>query len=155
MAHLVNFMGTDTLSAIRYARAYYDEPMAGYSIPASEHSTITAWGQEGEVDAYRNMLRQFGGPGKIFACVADSYDIYHAVENLFGSVLKEEIVASQGIVVVRPDSGNPVEMAIATAKMLKAKFGVVQNSKGFDVLNNTRIIYGDGTNERTIRGVLM
>ena len=115
MAHLVNFMGTDTLSAIRYARAYYDEPMAGYSIPASEHSTITAWGQEGEVDAYRNMLRQFGGPGKIFACVADSYDIYHAVENLFGSVLKEEIVASQGIVVVRPDSGNPVEMARAFA----------------------------------------
>jgi nicotinamide phosphoribosyltransferase len=155
MAHLVNFMGTDTLSAIRYARAYYDEPMAGFSIPASEHSTITAWGREGEVDAYRNMLQQFGGPGKIFACVADSYDIYNAVENLFGGVLKEEIIASQGVVVVRPDSGNPVEMVIATAKMLKAKFGVVQNSKGFDVLNNTRIIYGDGINERSIRGILM
>ncbi len=155
MAHLVNFMGTDTLSAIRYARAYYDEPMAGYSIPASEHSTITAWGKEGEVDAYRNMLRQFGGPGKIFACVADSYDIYHAVERLFGGALREDIIASQGIVVVRPDSGNPVEMSIATAKMLKAKFSAVRNSKGFDVLNNTRIIYGDGINERSIRGILM
>ncbi|CDQ10453.1 Putative nicotinate phosphoribosyltransferase (modular protein) [Acidithiobacillus ferrivorans] len=155
MAHLINFMGTDTLSAIRYARAYYDEPMAGYSIPASEHSTITSWGREGEADAYRNMLRQFGGPGKIFACVVDSYDIFNAVENLFGGILKDEIIASQGIVVVRPDSGNPVEMALATAKMLKAKFGAVQNSMGFDVLNNTRIIYGDGINEGSIRGILM
>jgi nicotinamide phosphoribosyltransferase len=155
MAHLVNFMGTDTLSAIRYARTYYEEPMAGYAIPASEHSTITSWGREHEVDAYRNMLRQFGGPGKIFACVVDSYDIFNAVENLFGGILKDEIIASQGIVVVRPDSGNPVEMALATAKMLKAKFGAVQNSMGFDVLNNTRIIYGDGINERSIRGILM
>ena len=155
MAHLVNFRGTDTLSAIRYARAYYDEPMAGYSIPASEHSTITSWGREHEVEAYRNMLRQFGGPGKIFACVADSYDIYHAVERLFGGALKEEVIASQGLIVVRPDSGNPVEMAIATAKMLKAKFGAVRNGKGFDVLNHTRIIYGDGINERSIRGILI
>ena len=155
MAHLVNFMGTDTLSAIRYARAYYDEPMAGYSIPASEHSTITAWGKEGEVDAYRNMLRQFGGPGKIFACVADSYDIFNAVENLFGGILKEEIIASQGMVIVRPDSGNPVEMARATAKMLQKSFGSVQNRKGFAVLNHTRIIYGDGINETSIRGILM
>ena len=155
MAHLVNFMGTYTLSAIRYARAYYDEPMAGYSIPASEHSTITAWGKEGEVDAYRNMLRQFGGPGKIFACVADSYDIFNAVENLFGGILKEEIIASQGMVIVRPDSGNPVEMARATAKMLQKSFGSVQNRKGFAVLNHTRIIYGDGINETSIRGILM
>ena len=77
------------------------------------------------------------------------------MENLFGGVLKKEIIASQGIVVVRPDSGNPVEMVIATAKMLKAKSGAVWNSKGFDVLNNTRIIYGDGINERSIRGILM
>ena len=155
MAHLVSFMGTDTLSAIRYARAYYDEPMAGFSIPASEHSTITSWGREHEADAYRNMLRQYGGPGKVFACVADSYDIYNAVENLFGGVLKDEIIASQGMVVIRPDSGNPVEMALDTVKMLQQRFGSTRNRKGFEVLNNTRVIYGDGINEGSIRGILM
>src|SRR5581483_294412 len=75
-AHLVNFHGTDTLSGILTARAYYHEPMAGYSIPAAEHSTITSWGREREVDAYRNMLDQFAQPGRIVAVVSDSYDIY-------------------------------------------------------------------------------
>ena len=47
-----------------------------YSIPASEHSTITSWGREGELDAFRNMLKQF--PQGLVACVSDSYDIYTA-----------------------------------------------------------------------------
>jgi nicotinamide phosphoribosyltransferase len=57
-AHLVSFQGTDTVAAVVYAKEYYDCPMAGYSIPAAEHSTITTWGREGEVDAFRNMLNQ-------------------------------------------------------------------------------------------------
>src|SRR5581483_524032 len=51
-AHLVNFMGTDTVSGVLTAKAYYHEPMAGFSIPAAEHSTITSWGKEHELDAY-------------------------------------------------------------------------------------------------------
>jgi nicotinamide phosphoribosyltransferase len=69
MAHLVNFLGSDTLSGVRYARRYYDEPMAAYSIPAAEHSTITSWGRDREVDAYRNLLRQLAGRvGYLPAC---------------------------------------------------------------------------------------
>ena len=49
--------------------------MAGFSIPAAEHSSITAWGRDGEIDAYRNMLTQFGGRGKLVAVVSDSYDV--------------------------------------------------------------------------------
>ena len=45
-AHLVNFLGTDNISGLLAARAYYREPMAGFSIPAAEHSTITSWGRE-------------------------------------------------------------------------------------------------------------
>ena len=67
MAHLVNFMGSDTVNAIFAARRYYQEPMAGFSIPAAEHSTITSWGRDGEKDAYANMLKQFGGEGKLVA----------------------------------------------------------------------------------------
>ena len=61
-AHLLNFQGTDTMAALLLARRCYGEPMAGLSIPASEHSTITAWGKSGEADAYRNMIQRFGGP---------------------------------------------------------------------------------------------
>ncbi|MGZ8219825.1 nicotinamide phosphoribosyltransferase domain-containing protein, partial [Methylomagnum sp.] len=80
-AHLVNFRGTDTASGVLAARRYYGEPMAGHSIPAAEHSTITAWGRDGETDAYRNMLRQFAQPGRLVAVVSDSYDVFNAVEN--------------------------------------------------------------------------
>ena len=64
-AHLVSFMGSDTVLGVLAANAYYNAPMAAFSVPAAEHSTITAWGRDGEGDAYRNMLRQFGKPGAI------------------------------------------------------------------------------------------
>lgn len=155
MAHLVNFRGTDTVSALRYARAYYQEPMAGFSIPASEHSTTTSYGRKGERGFFKKMIQEFSGPGKLFACVVDSYDIYNAVDQFIGQDLKEELIQSGGTMVVRPDSGNPVEMALATAKMLKARFGVTPNGKGYGVLNHVRIIYGDGVNPTSIRGILM
>ena len=58
-AHLVNFMGTDTVAALMTARRYYGCEMAGFSIPAAEHSTVTTWTKEGEKEAFRNMLTQF------------------------------------------------------------------------------------------------
>lgn len=155
LAHLVNFRGTDTVPALRVGRHYYGADMAGFSIAASEHSTITSWGRENELQAYRNMIRQFAKPGKLFACVADSYDLYNAVSHLFGEVLREDLVSSEALLVVRPDSGNPVEVSLATAKMLRDKFGATRNKLGYDVLNNVRIIYGDGINATTIRGILM
>jgi nicotinamide phosphoribosyltransferase len=154
MAHLVNFMGSDTISASRYARRYYDEQMAAFSIPASEHSTITSWGRGKELAAYRNMLSQFGGPGKLFACVSDSYDLYAAIENLWGKELRQDLIDSGATVVIRPDSGNPVEVALRTAILLDNAFGHMVNGKGFRVLNNVRVIYGDGINRRSIRDIL-
>ena len=90
MAHLVNFMGGDTVVALLAARKYYGADMAGFSIPAAEHSTITAWGREGEADAYANMLQQFGQAGKLLAVVSDSYDIYHAVSEIWGKQLRAQ-----------------------------------------------------------------
>ena len=85
-AHLVNFMGSDTISGVLYAREYYNAGIAGFSIPAAEHSTITSWGRDNEVEAYRNMLTQFAKPGSIVAVVSDSYDIYNACK-LWGTEL--------------------------------------------------------------------
>lgn len=154
-AHLVNFMGSDTVEGVVAANRYYNTPMAAFSIPAAEHSTITSWGRENEVEAYRNMLRQFGGKGKLFAVVSDSYDIYNAVEKLWGTQLRDEIIQSQSVLVVRPDSGKPVEVVMNTLRLLEAKFGSTTNSKGFRVLNHVRVIQGDGVNQTAIRGILM
>ena len=70
MAHLVNFQGTDTVSAVLGARRVYGAAMAGFSIPAAEHSTITSWGREREAEAYANMIAQFGRPGRLVAVVS-------------------------------------------------------------------------------------
>ena len=107
LAHLVNFRGSDTLEAVLAGRRWYGEDMAGHSIPAAEHSTITAWGREGELEAYRNMLRQFAKPGAVVACVSDSYDLEHAVRALWGGTLRDAVVQSGATLVVRPDFRRP------------------------------------------------
>jgi len=154
MAHLVNFTGTDTILGVLAAREYYGEAMAGFSIPAAEHSTITAWGKEHELDAYRNMLRQFAKPGAVVACVSDSYDLFHAIEAMWGGALRDEVIASGATLVVRPDSGDPAEVVHKTLSMLNAAFGSTVNAKGYRVLNHVRVIQGDGVNPDSICRIL-
>ncbi|HET7268396.1 MAG TPA: nicotinate phosphoribosyltransferase [Oleiagrimonas sp.] len=153
-AHLVNFQGTDTLAALNLCRSCYDEPMAAYSIPAAEHSTITAWGRERELDAYRNMLAQFGKPGALMSVVSDSYDIYHAIGELWGKALRQQVIDSGAIVVVRPDSGEPVHVVHRCLEMLDEAFGHSVNAKGYRVLKHVRVIQGDGVDPVSIRAIL-
>jgi nicotinamide phosphoribosyltransferase len=153
-AHLVNFLGTDTMSALLIHRNYYNCEMAGFSIPAAEHSTITAWGRENEIDSYRNMLRNFAKPGALVAVVSDSWNIYNAVEKIWGEQLKQEVIDSGATVIIRPDSGEPIEVVSRVAHLLAEKFGTETNSKSFKVLKNVRIIQGDGVNEQSINAIL-
>ncbi len=154
-AHLVNFAGTDTLSGIMAARRYYDCPMAGFSIPAAEHSTITAWGRADENRAYENMLKKFSGPGKLVAVVSDSYNLWHAIDNLWGEELKQKVENSGGTLVIRPDSGDPVNIVTETIEKLIRVFGCTVNSKGYRVLPDcVRVIQGDGVSLQTIEAIL-
>jgi nicotinamide phosphoribosyltransferase len=142
-AHLVNFKGTDTMAALLVARDYYGEPMAGFSIPAAEHSTITSWGREHEKDAFENMLDQF--PEGLVAVVSDSYDIYGACREIWGEQLKEKVLARKGTLVVRPDSGHPPTVVVEVLNILGNAFGCEANKKGYRVLNpKIRVIQGDG-----------
>ncbi|MBZ9749975.1 nicotinate phosphoribosyltransferase [Deinococcus sp. HMF7604] len=154
LAHLINFLGSDTLEALRVARNHYSADIAGYSIPAAEHSTITSWGKEHEVDAYRNMVTRFGKPGGVYAVVSDSYDLKHAINVHWGETLKEQVIQSGGTLVVRPDSGEPAAMVRLAVNALAAKYGTTTNSKGYKVLNHVRVIQGDGIDEGTIRQIL-
>lgn len=152
-AHLVNFKGTDSITGILFAEEFYGEPCAGFSIPASEHSTITSWGKDHEVDAYKNMLDQFAKPGALLAVVSDSYDIYNACE-LWGTKLKDQVVPSGATLVVRPDSGQPSEVVNKCLRILDKHFGHTVNEKGYKVLNNVRIIQGDGIDHAEINSIL-
>lgn len=152
-AHLVSFKGSDTMPALRLLRDYYDEPMAGFSIPAAEHSTITSWGREREVDAYRNMLEQY--PTGIVAVVSDSYDVFNACKNIWGSALRDKVIARDGVLVVRPDSGEPRRVVLKVLDILGHAFGVTTNAKGYKLLDpHVRVIQGDGVNEHTVREIL-
>jgi len=153
-AHLTNFMGSDTISGILALMKYYNaNGMPAFSIPAAEHSSITSWGRENEKAAYENMLKQFGKPNALFAAVSDSYDILNACD-IWGS-MKQEIIDSGAIVVIRPDSGHPETIVTEVVRRLDKHFGSVVNSKGYKVLNNVRVIQGDGINETSIRGILL
>jgi nicotinamide phosphoribosyltransferase len=156
MAHLINFMGTDTFEAIPAIMELYNtDEVVGFSIPASEHSTITSWGRENEVKAFENMIDKFAGPGKLYACVSDSFNIYEAAGDLWGTKLKDKIIAKGGTLVVRPDSGDPETVPVEVIEILMDKFGFTVNSKGFKVLPPyIRLIQGDGINEHSLPKII-
>lgn len=154
-AHLVNFMGTDTIAALTCLRDYYSAPICGFSIPASEHSTITTWGRDGERDALANMLTQF--PTGLVACVSDSYNIWTACGEIWGTALKDQVMqrAGKGTLVVRPDSGDPPEIVVKCLELLGSKFGTTTNTKGFKLLPPyIRLIQGDGINIEMLETIL-
>lgn len=154
-AHLVNFMGTDTVAALILANKTYKAGMAGFSIPASEHSTITSWYQDGEKDAFKNMIEKYGD-NPLYACVSDSFDIYRACERYWGTELKDLVLNAKGTLVVRPDSGIPHVVVVRCLDILGEKFGYTINTKGYKVLNpKVRLIQGDGIDYEETRRILV
>ncbi|HAA90881.1 MAG TPA: nicotinate phosphoribosyltransferase, partial [Rhodospirillaceae bacterium] len=156
-AHLIASRGTDTVSGAVYARNYYGAEMAGYSIPAAEHSTMTSWGgEEGEPDAMQNMIDSYKDFGaRIFACVSDSYDVFRAVNDYWGDRFKDQILNLDGTLVVRPDSGEPVEIVPAVIEALMDRFGFAETDQGYRLLpSQVRVIQGDGITRNSLKSIL-
>lgn len=154
-AHLVNFVGTDTIAGLQLCRKYYRCPMAGFSIPAAEHSTITTWTRQGEMQAFRNMLQKY--PTGLVSVVSDSYDIFNAVENIWGKELRDLVLQrdGRGCLVVRPDSGEPKEIVVQVLELLSKNFPCTTNKKGYKVLPSyLRVIQGDGISYETVGEIL-
>lgn len=151
-AHLVNFSGTDTVIALTFLREYYEADMAGFSVPATEHSVMTALGREGEFEQVDRLLDLY--PSGILSVVSDSYDIYAACR-MYGTRFKDRILAREGRFVVRPDSGNPIEVVIKCFNILEEFFGSTKNSKGYKVLPpQIGMIWGDGVDYDGIQEIL-
>lgn len=160
-AHLVNCLGTDTVASLLVANKYYNHVgAAGNSIPASEHSTITSWGVDGECDAMKNMLLQY--PEGLVACVSDSFDIWRACKEYWGTKLKDLIKGritgdKFGRLIVRPDSGDPADTCKAIMGILCEQFkeDVTITKTGHKLLPPyIRVIQGDGVDYETIPKIL-
>jgi len=152
-AHLINFSGSDNLAGSSMAITYYDaQKVYGLSIPATEHSICTLLGKEGELEVFRHVLKSF--PTGTIACVSDSYNIFRACEEYWGTELRDEILNRKGTLVIRPDSGDPIRTLLEIFEILFSKFGYTVNAKGYKVLPpQLRVIQGDGVNYTEIKNI--
>lgn len=142
MAHLVNFKGSDTIEAGRFAKKYYNAEFTMASVAATEHSETLVWGEEHEKDAYEHFINTF--PSGILSIVSDTYDINNAVDKIFGVELRDKILERDGRLVVRPDSGYPPHITVQVLKSLYKHFGGSTNDKGYININpKVGVIYGD------------
>jgi len=91
----------------KYYSANIETELVGSSVPASEHSVMTSYGKEDELGAFKRLLEQF--PSGIISVVSDSFDLWKVLTE-FLPELKEQILARDGKLVVRPDSGDPVDI---------------------------------------------
>lgn len=152
VAHLLSFVGSDTMSAGFYAQfTLNDGKPISESIPATEHSVMTSW--RTEALAIRNMIEKFGGDGKVFSCVMDSYDYTNALQKVLPSIAEEHVKAG-GVIVLRPDSGEPTDVVLQGLHAAEKTFGADKNSKGYKVLRRARVIQGDGINFAQIQKIL-
>lgn len=107
--HLLSFTGSDSLGATAWIEDNYpgDNGFIQGSVPATEHSVATAFGPEGEVEYFETLIDN--NPDGFLSVVSDSYDFWHTVTVTVPS-LKDKIMARNGRLVIRPDSGDPVDI---------------------------------------------
>ncbi len=164
-AHLLSFLGSDTIVGIKTANYYYTCPMSGFSIPATEHSTMTIFGRDGEREAIVKWITETlinrqvpDGVPKLAACVGDSYDIYEFCRNICRKEIRSLLEKSGGTLVIRPDSGNPETVLHQIFEILEHNLpygSITRNTKGYKVLPSyLRVIWGDGINRTSTRTIL-
>ena len=155
-AHLLFFKGSDTVPAFGFIDDYYpgtDFPLA--SVPATEHSVMCAGGEDDERATFERLITEVYPKG-IVSIVADTWDFFGVLTDIAPS-LKDEIMARDGKVVFRPDSGVPnlivngnpdsedEDERKGALQILWEQFGGTTNEKGFKVLDpHVGLIYGDG-----------
>lgn len=168
-AHLLSFTGTDTLPAIDFLEKYYransDNELVGGSVAATEHSVMCMGTDLGELETFRRLITEVYPKG-IVSIVSDTWDLWKVLTE-YMPALKDTILTRNGKVVIRPDSGNPVDILCGTAgselswkdkdgnhvytpaergvvELLWDTFGGTVNEKGYKQLSpQIGAIYGD------------
>ena len=148
LGHLTSHYGTDSLPTIKGARLFYNEQSKNIcsSVPASEHSVMSAGGKETELETFKRLLSLY--PTGILSVVSDTWDLWNVLENILPK-LKEDILARNGKLVIRPDSGDPADILCGkenkgVIELLWETFGGTINEQGYKVLDpHIGAIYGD------------
>jgi nicotinamide phosphoribosyltransferase len=146
IAHLINWLGTDTSDAAYAAAKYLNDgrKFGACSIVAAAHRTITPWPRE--IDAYRHIIDKY--KNGLVSIVSDSYDYHRAMEMLAG--FAEVVKTHGGLLIGRPDSGDPVQCIVDGLNVFARAFGSTLQEKGLKVLNNAALIQGDGVSDAMI-----
>lgn len=157
-AHLTAWNGTDSIPAIRFIEEYYGatlgQDLIAGSVPATEHSVMSAAGADNEAETYQRLLDMY--PSGVISIVSDTWDYFSVLTELLPG-FKDQIMEREGCVVIRPDSGNPVNIIAGDPKapigspenkgsmqLLIETFGATRTSEGFDLLDaHVGLIYGD------------
>lgn len=155
-AHLLSFTGTDTIPAIKLLEKYYGPTpgLVGGSVAATEHSVMCAGGAATEEQTFERLLDLY--PSGILSVVSDTWDLWSVITNILPT-LKDKILARNGKLVIRPDSGDPVKILTGdddawggsaqskgVIQLLWDIFGGTVNEKGYKVLDShIGAIYGD------------
>lgn len=170
MAHLTSFFGTDTVSAIDSVEWYYnadaDKELVGGSVPATEHSVMAMGGMDDERGTFKRLVTEIY-PAGIVSIVSDTWDFWNVV-NVTAPSLKAEIMAREGKVVFRPDSGDPVKIICGdpdapkgsnewkgAVRILAEHFGTTVTDAGYKVLDShVGLIYGDSITPKRASQIL-
>lgn len=155
--HLLSFVGTDTVAAIDFLEEYYHagfDALVGCSVPATEHSVMCLGSEEGEIETFERLITEIYPKG-IVSIVSDTWDFWQVIGKYL-PLLKDKIMARDGKVVIRPDSGDPVLIVCGdmnssdrlicngAIQSLWETFGGTINEKGYKVLDpHIGLIYGD------------
>jgi nicotinamide phosphoribosyltransferase len=156
MGHALSFTGSDTLPVAINLEKYYNtdvtkELVIG-GVNATEHSVMCAGNKDDEIETFRRLLETY--PTGILSVVSDTWDLWKVLTDYLPK-LKEEILERDGKLVIRPDSGDPVDIicgcdhddstiAKGVIELLWAAFGGSLNAQGYKVLNpKIGAIYGD------------
>ena len=156
-AHLTQFMGTDNFNSLLYCMQNYNSNMAGYSVFATEHSTTTSWSKDNEMEfVYQMLLDNPEAP--IMSFVADSYDVYKFTDDVTkkGSKVRELIESRpHQKFVLRPDSGEPIEVLSKMVEIMKANGVFDSEIDGKLLSTNFGILWGDGITPEVIEEILV
>ncbi|MBB3752487.1 nicotinamide phosphoribosyltransferase [Mycolicibacterium sp. BK634] len=154
-AHLLSFTGTDSLVALEWIDKYYGGSYVAGSVPATEHSVMcTGIETVGELETFRRLLKLY--PTGIVSVVSDTFDLWKVLTEYLPA-LKDEILARDGKLVIRPDSGDPEKIICGDPDaepgtpawygvvwLLDMVFGHTFNDAGFAELDpHVGVIYGD------------
>lgn len=153
-AHLISSRGTDTLPAMLHAMEEYEAELdsLAFSVPATEHSVMTSMGPEGEMELFGNLLDEH--PTGILSVVIDSYNSVAFVRQA-ALEFHDKIMARDGKLVFRPDSGNPVDQMVELSNEIEAHFGVTRNELDYKVFPaQVGLLWGDGIDTDGVADVL-